>query len=136
LSMNNNLSDVARKGRTLLWLALAIGTLVALLVQGPRLADPYSVEEDFRNFYWMHRFQDSQLFEDDPLIRYRIVEYDVGPVHLIFDSGSPGYSLLFQLASYLMPVALVSKLLVFPLLWAAIYFSFALLRYANGRPQR
>ncbi|MBP7999386.1 MAG: hypothetical protein KA314_12120 [Chloroflexi bacterium] len=107
-------------------LALAVAFLLALWVQYARLIDPYSVEEDFRNFYWMHRFQNPDLFVDDPTIYGRVVSFVIGPIEFIMDNGSPLYSVLFQLTSGLIEPVLLSKLLIFPLLLTGAYYAFAI----------
>src|SRR5690606_326728 len=91
-----------------------------------QLIDPYSVEEDFRNFYWMHRFQNPELFVDDPTIYGRVATLTIGSVQLVMDTGSPLYSLLFQLMSGFISPVLLSKLLVFPLLLTAVYYMYRL----------
>ena len=119
--------DKANKHRYgYLGLALAVAFLLALWVQYARLIDPYSVEEDFRNFYWMHRFQNPALFVDDPTMYGRVVTFALGPIEFIMDNGSPLYSVLFQLTSGLIEPVLLSKLLIFPLLLTGAYYAFAI----------
>lgn len=107
-----------------LWLALLFACLMALWLQWESIVDPYQAEEDFRNAYWMHRFQDRAVFDDEILFQLypRLLIVEAGPLYLPMDSGSPGYSWLFQIASYVIDPVTFSKLLVFPLLvWAVFY---------------
>ncbi|MCI0395884.1 MAG: hypothetical protein L0332_01045 [Chloroflexi bacterium] len=117
-----------------LWLALLVAFAFAVWVQWPRLSDPYAVEEDFRNAFWMHRFQDPELFQDANLaaLRPRLLEFDVGSVHLSLDSASLGYSLLFHFASYFGPIILFSKLLLFPLLLISVYIIYRIGEKVRG----
>lgn len=108
--------------RQLLYLALLIGILVALRVQWPRIVDPYTIQDDFRKFHWMHRFEDPELFVDDPLTSP--AEIHLGPVRLFVEKSRPGYSLLFFLTSPFIPPVLFNKLLIFPLLLLSVYFLF------------
>lgn len=116
-----------------LLLALSIAFISTFWVQWPRMIDHYLLEGDFRHFFWMNRFQDSELFQNDPLIYSRISEFTIGPYYFILDSGSPGYSLLFQAASSFMPFLLFSKLLVFPLTLLSVYFLFRIGELIAGR---
>ena len=104
--------------RWLLSLALLIAILVALRVQWSRLNDPYTIQDDFRKFHWMRRFEDPELFVDDPLTSP--TEISLGPVYLLVDEARPGYSLLFFLASPLIPPVIFNKLLIFPLLLLSV----------------
>ncbi|MCP4423282.1 MAG: DUF4870 domain-containing protein [Chloroflexi bacterium] len=115
-----------KQTRQLLGLALLVTFLATLWVQWPRLIDPYQIEEDFRNYYWMHRFQDAELFENDPLIFNRIQEFEIGEFRLIVDTASPGYTLLFQAASNFMSFVLFSKALAFPLTLISVAYLFGI----------
>ena len=108
--------------RRLVYLALLIAILVALRVQWSRLKDPYTIQDDFRKFHWMHRFEDPELFVDDPLTA--AVEVRLGSLRLFVDKTRPGYSLLFFLASPIFPPVIFNKLLIFPLLLLSVYFLF------------
>lgn len=110
------------RSETFLWLALLLALLVALWVQGPRIGDPYAVEDDFRKFFYMHRFQEPELFRNGTFAMGGIREYQVGPWLLILNPSAPLYSLLFQAASYLMPVISFSKIIGIPLLLVSVYF--------------
>ena len=45
---------------------IAVSILAVLWLQAPRLVDEFQVDQDFRTFYWMHKFQEPALFPDDP----------------------------------------------------------------------
>jgi hypothetical protein len=115
-----------------LFLTVAAASVLAARFQLPRLLDPYQVEEDFRSFYWMHRFQNRELFDGDPLIYDRVVEPEWGSLFLIFDNASPAYSLLFQIASNFVNPVLFSKLLAIPLLLFAVYYLFRIGEKLSG----
>lgn len=119
--MINWLIPTLKKDKNL-WLALAIGFIVVLGVMLPRFLDPFSTEDDFLNWYWMHRFYDPTLFPNDFVIEQSVLNVPVGPVTLWIYKTSPLYSLLFQLFSPLAPVVLLGKLLVFPLMLVSIYY--------------
>ncbi len=106
------------------WLLLALLLVTALTfwVQWPRISDPFTFQDDFRKFHWMHRFQEPELFVDDPLTSSSVVEVDVGPWHMIVDTWRPGYSLLFNIASPLVSPIQFNKWLVFPLILIATYY--------------
>ena len=50
-----------------LFFGLAIGLLLTLIVQLPRLLDPYAIEDDFRNLHWLHRYDDAVEYAGRPL---------------------------------------------------------------------
>jgi hypothetical protein len=116
----------AVKSRQSYVLVLLITVLAVLWVQWPRIRDPYQIEEDFRVLHWMHRFDDRSLFEADPTVFTRILEWEIGPWQLIMDGGSAGYSLLFQVANQFVPFLLFSKLLIFPLTLLAVTYIYGI----------
>lgn len=91
-------------------------------MQWSRIVDPYTIQDDFRKFHWMHRYEDPELFVDDPLTSPE--EIHLGPLRLFIEKSRPGYSLLFFLASPIIPPLLFNKLLIFPLLLLSVYFLF------------
>jgi hypothetical protein len=119
-------------GELWLWAALAVAVLAAFWVQWPRLVDPYTVEEDARNFHWWNRFQEPELFTDEPLFGGYVSDAQVGPITLVVFKQSPGYSLLFQLASIFVSPVLFSKLLIFPLLLISVYYLYRISRRITG----
>ncbi len=104
------------------WLATLGAFLLVFILQFPRLLDPYTVEEDFRSYHWMHRFQNPDLFQNDPTVSSRYLDVQIGDTILIIDTASPLYSGLFQIANPFFSPVSVSKLLAFPLLLTAVYF--------------
>ena len=99
-----------------LWAALIVAILATLVVQRPRISDPYAIEDDFRNMYWMHLYDDPDLFQaPDPFMDNWIYKWSIRGQTLIVFTGSPAYSLFFQLVNLLVPFLLFSKFLIFPL---------------------
>ena len=123
-SMNN------RRTRTALILLplLAVALLAVLYVQLPAIKDLYRIDDDFRQHFWMARFQDPDVFSSDPIF------YDVKRVHVISFLGielilrleSIGFSLMYQLASYLVAPLVFSKLLPFIVMAVCVVYLFAL----------
>jgi hypothetical protein len=105
-----------------LWLALLFSFAMILVMTWSDIVDPYSLEEDFRNWYWMHLFQDQELFPSDRFIERHIIEIALGPINLFVYKSSPLYGLLYQLLSNFVPFILLGKLQVFPLTLIAVYF--------------
>lgn len=107
-------------------LAILGAFLLVFILQFPRLIDPYTVEEDFRTYHWMHRFQNPDLFQDDLTVPDRNIDIHLGDKVIIVDTASPIYSGIFQIASPLISPVLFSKLLAFPLLLTAVYFMYGI----------
>lgn len=105
--------------RRYLTLALAVALMLTLWVQIPHLLDPYAVEEDFRNHYWVYRYRDPDLFTND-LIEYK-------------DTASPGYAMLFRVGTAFVPPILLSKILAFPLMLVAVYYVYRIVEQMAGR---
>lgn len=105
---------------------LAVGWL-----QWPRLGDELRVDEDFRSFYWMHRFQDEQLFPNDDYQGYQNINLPWGNIPVTF--FSLGYALLFYLASFAMSPILFSKVLPFALMPVTVLYLFEFGRSARNR---
>jgi hypothetical protein len=99
-------------------LFLVLTSLLAVLyVQLPLLQDPYKIGDDLRHLYWMTGFQDIALFPDDPqLYSDRFYILRLGKTRLMIEEQSPGYSLLYYLASFLVDPILFSKILPFILM--------------------
>ncbi len=100
-----------------IWLALA-AVLAVLWVQWPRLFDPFQVDEDFRSFYWMNKFQDPALYTDEPS---GSGEYAYSTLHLPWGNlllymYSPGFGLLYYLLSFVASPVFCSKFLALILL--------------------
>jgi hypothetical protein len=109
--------------RANVWLiaSLLLAIIVAFLVQWPHISDPYAVQDDFRKFFWMHRYEDPNLFPDDPQISSAIKHVDLGLFDLDVDIKSPMYNLIFYLASPFFSINLTNKLLVFPLILISVF---------------
>ncbi|MCP4426621.1 MAG: hypothetical protein GY803_19175 [Chloroflexi bacterium] len=110
------------RSQNYLWAALLLALLLGLAAQLPVLANPFAVEEDFRTLFWMNRFQDPELFSRVPLEKFGVRTIELGPIHLDIESSSPGYSLIFYAASFIVSPLTFSKWLAFPLLLTAVYF--------------
>ena len=107
-----------------LWMALLLSMLFLLIVHLPRLLDTYIVEEDFRNLYWLHRFQDNTLFIDDPLVQQQVIDVALGDYQFVYSKYSPGYGFLFQLGTLFFSPPMFSKLLAFPLMLISVFYMF------------
>ena len=100
-------------------LLVMIPILATTWVQAPRLLDAFKVDEDFRSFYWMNKFQDEDLFQDDPLVsqigcrQYETIKLFGQQVTVYF--YSPGYSGMFLALSHIVTPMLLSKLIPFML---------------------
>jgi len=101
---------VEKQSKRDLVVALAIALLLTSWVQLPPLLEPYAVVEDFRNLYWVHRYQDPTLFP------YAQIDH--------LDKAAPGYALLLRVGTIFFQPILVSKLLAFPLMVIAVYYIF------------
>lgn len=133
---NDSPVDNASKliGSSRLWFlfVVAFACLTSLWIQRPVLMDSYSIEEDARSLFWWQRLENRELFIDDPLELGNVEQIDAGQIHLIVYTPSPGYSLLFQVASYLIDPILFSKLLVFPLIVASTFYLFRIGTHIGG----
>lgn len=94
---------------------LVIVSLLAVAwLQMPRLLDEFRVDEDFRYYYWMYKFQDSTLFPNDPSEYYVSIHLPGADVPVTF--YGLGFSGLFYLANFFVPPIAFSKLLPFILM--------------------
>jgi len=116
-------------------IVLVIVSLLAILwLQAPRLGDEFRVDQDFRTFYLMNKFQDPALFPNDQLRGYRYVNIHLpggGDLPLYF--YSLGYWLLFYAASFLMTPTFFSKILAFVVLPITVWYLFEFGQSARGR---
>jgi hypothetical protein len=101
-----------------------------LYAQLPAIQDPYRIDDDFRQYFWMARFQDPGAFPNDPLIdtvkgvrTINILGFD-----LICQFESLGFSLLYQLASYVVTPLAFNKILPFILMAVCATYLFTLAR--------
>ena len=116
-----------------LYLAMLVALLLALWLQGPRLFNPYAVEEDFRRHHWLDGFTEADIFEEDPAVGSFVFRLDTPAGQLVLDRRSPLYGLIFQLGGKFIPIVLISKLLVFPLLLSATYYAYRIAERVKGR---
>ena len=121
------------QNKTLKILLVVITLFATLWVQAPRLVDPFRVDEDFRNVYWMNKFQEEGLFPKDQLRgnTYTILDLPWGELPL--DFTSLGYSLIFYTASFLVPPTLFSKMIPFLLLPLTVLILFDYGKSLGGR---
>ena len=114
-------------------LLVIVALLAVLWLQLPRLMDPFQVDEDFRSFYWMNKFQDSGLFPNDQLRgeQYTTVSLPWGELPLYF--YSLGYDLLFYLASFVVTPVLFSKLLPFFVMPVTVWYLFEYGKMVRGK---
>jgi hypothetical protein len=119
-----------KRTRTVL---IMVSLLAVLWVQAPRFFDKLKMDEDFRTFYWMNKFEDPSLFPNDSLggHRYTNLHLPGGDVPLF--SRSWGYGLLFYGASFLVHPILFVKLLPFLLMAIGVWYSFEFGRCVRDR---
>lgn len=105
---------------------IIISLLAVLWLQAPRLIDNFNVDEDFRSFYRMSQFADPNLFPNDPLTGGGAVTVAMPWGNWPFYPNSPGYSLLYYVASFFVSPILFSKLLAFLLMPVSAWYLFEL----------
>jgi hypothetical protein len=103
-------------------LAVFVAILALLWLQAPNLSDPFRVDEDFRTFYWMNKFRNPDLFPSDQLRgdQYTFINLFGNRIPVNYDS--PGFGVLYYLASFLMEPVFFSKVLPFFLLPVTILY--------------
>jgi hypothetical protein len=102
--------------RRLLVLSLVLSLGALLWVNYPVLSDRYRVVEDWRHFYWMARFRDPELFQDDPIFENYLIKVELGDRLLFVDRTNVGYSLLYYLISLVIEPIVLLKILPFVLM--------------------
>jgi hypothetical protein len=114
---------------------IAMSLLALLWLQGPKLGDPFQLDEDFRSFYWMNKFQDPSLFprdlQDTQSYGYFDADLPWGSVPL--QPYSLGYGLLFYAASFFMTPVLFSKILPFLLMPITVNYCYEFGRSVRDR---
>jgi len=113
-------------------LALLVVVLFALWVQLPRLADPYVVEEDFRNLYWLHLLRDPDLFPERLYLEQQLFTLDLGGQRQVVSARSPMYGIVFQIGAHILELGTLSKLLIFPLLLISVYYLYGVAERTAG----
>ncbi|MEM7347897.1 MAG: hypothetical protein AAF485_27005, partial [Chloroflexota bacterium] len=101
---------------------ILISLIAVAWIQLPRLMDPLQVDEDFRYYYWMHKFQDPSLFPNDPSTYYSSFSLPWGEIQITL--FGIGFSALFYLASFIVSPVGFSKLLVFFLMPLTVWYLF------------
>ncbi|UCC61580.1 MAG: hypothetical protein JSV36_12305 [Anaerolineae bacterium] len=111
-----------------LLLVLLLAFLSTLVVQYPSLKDPYRIDDDFRQYYWMNWFRDHDLFPRDPLMQsVKGVHFlRVGNWEIAVQYYSLGFSLIYLVGSLLLDPLWVNKLLPFGLAIVATWYSYRL----------
>lgn len=95
--------------------------MVAIL--WPHISDPFRVPIDVQNHYWMAKFQDPTLFPDDPLVFDTLLQkITIGNFSILIYPRSLGYGLLFWVGSLFISHIWLSRLLIFLLLPATVFF--------------
>ena len=117
-----------------LWLALIFALLATLYVQSPSLVDPYRIDDDLRQYFWMARFRDPDVFPNDYIVHEikRVHVINVLGLDLICQFESMGFGLLYQFASFLIPPLAFNKILPFILMAVCAVYLFALGRLLIG----
>jgi hypothetical protein len=121
------MTHTQRINKRLNWRAvLIIVSLFAVLwLQAPRLGDELRVDQDFRSFYWMNKFQDPALFPNDQLRGYSYTSIHLpGGGDLLLYFYSLGYGLLFYAASFFVTPVFLSKILAFLVLPITVWYLF------------
>ncbi|MCB0212569.1 MAG: hypothetical protein KDJ52_24710, partial [Anaerolineae bacterium] len=99
-----------------------ISILAVLWLQAPRLWDQFQADEDFRTFYWMSKFYDSELFPNEPRPPY--ISFQLLSQNVIWYFPSPAYGWLFNLASFLVTPIFFAKLLPFIVMPITVWYLF------------
>lgn len=102
---------------------VVVSLLAVWWLQAPRLGDEFRVDEDFRTFYWMSKFQDPALFPNDQLrTRHVTIQFPWGDVPVAF--YSLGYGLLFYGCSFFVKPIFFNKFLPFILMPITVWYLF------------
>lgn len=118
----------------LVWVVV-LSLLMALGITIPHLTDPYRVEKDMQNFYWMASYQDPDLFPKDYLLGHTLLKLNVLGQPLVLYPASLAYGLLFYLSALGIDQIWLSKLLVFLLMPLSIMYLFKIGEEVAGRLQ-
>ena len=105
-------------------LTLLLTIVIVLIIQIPLLLEPEYIDEDLRFFYWLHRFANPALFEEDSLLGYQFAEVDLGFTTLLFNKVSLLYGTLYAVVSPFFSPFVFSKILIFPLAFVSSYYLF------------
>lgn len=122
----SNVGNVVNGRNRWLWFILGIGLVVALWIQWPLLADPFKVNDDLRNLYWLHRMIDPALFANDELVGHQLIMLNLWGKSFVISKFSPGFGILFFLSRFTDSAVLFSKLLIFPLMLSSVFYLYRL----------
>ncbi|MCB0193888.1 MAG: hypothetical protein KDJ65_18200 [Anaerolineae bacterium] len=86
-----------------------------------------------QNFYWMARYQDSELFDVDYLREKELVEFNLGGKPFIVYPISLGYGLLYYAASFVVNHIWFSKFLILLLLPLCLIYLFKIAQIAGSQ---
>lgn len=116
------------------WATLILALSATLYVQFPAIEDPYRIDDDLRQYFWIARFRDPDVFPNDHLFYNikRVHVIDVLGFDLVCQFESLGFSLLYQFASVLIPPLVFNKVLPFILMAVCVVYLFALGRSLTG----
>lgn len=117
----------AHKSRILLAAIIIFGLLLTLYVQIPSLRNDQIVQDDARqHLYWMARFADGELFENDFLTERLTNELEIFGARFVYYPRSIGFSFIYFIAHFFMDPLLFNKILPFVLAALCIYYAFKL----------
>jgi hypothetical protein len=116
------------KSGYLLSILIVFAIATTLYVQYPAIIDPYRIDDDLRQYFWMVRFTDPTLFPDDYLLSNVKGVHEVGfpGLNLLVQYESWGFSLLYWLAGALMHPITFNKLLPFGLMLVSVVYLYLL----------
>jgi len=87
---------------TLLWILVGFSLIMIFYVQYPSLVDKNRVQDDARqHIYWMAKFYDSELFEDDFITEWQIRELEFLGFRFFYDYKNIGFSIIYYIASFI-----------------------------------
>lgn len=112
------------RSQKLLLVVMGVSLVTLLWIQGPKFGDEFRIDEDFRSFYWMRKFRNPSLFPNDQLRSDRYINVSTSRGEIPISIYSPGYGLLFYVASVFVTPILFNKLLPFLLLVVLVWYLF------------
>ncbi|MCB0208379.1 MAG: hypothetical protein KDJ52_03590 [Anaerolineae bacterium] len=110
----------------LLLTVIFISIGLTLIAYAPHLWDKYQVPKDLQNFYWMARYQDTDLFPIDYIFVSGLTYLDIFGYKLTLYPISFGYGLVFFVASFFINFIWFAKFLILILLPLCLIYLFKL----------
>lgn len=113
--------------KLLLVLVLALSLFLTFRVQQEALSDRYRQDDDYRQYFWLERVRDPELFPKDAQIEARgagLFEVDLFGVRLLVQPISWLFSLIYGVGSQFMQLNTFNNLLPFGLMLIAVYYLF------------